>query len=172
MTWRTRALALLMGTTACVNLSDGVDLGETCLAIELDYSGTEQGAVYVKRQSRNESSSGVVSYPSVDRAVGGRRGDDRSDGTSCWAGGLPRDELLLLTAWIDLGGDEETACQSRDVGPAAPPPHLRPACAPDPDDPAGHQVAYVKSKHHNLFLLRIEDQLPANDRASSVTSVK
>ena len=79
---------------------------------------------------------------------------------------------MLLTAWIDRGGDEETACQSRDVGPAAPPPYLRPACAPDPDDPAGHQVAYVKSKHHNLFLLRIEDQLPANDSASSVTSVK
>lgn len=141
-----------------MNLSDGVDLGETCMDIELDYSGVEHGAVYVKRHSRNDSSSGVVSYPSVALAVGVRGSADRSDRTSCWAGGLPRDELLLLTAWIDRGGDEETACQSSDVHPAAPPPYQRPDCAPDPDDPAGHLVAYVRSKHHNLFILRIEDQ--------------
>ena len=161
-----------MGTTACVNLSDGVDLGYTCLDIELDYTGAEQGPVYVKRHSRNESSSGVASYRSVALAVSDRGVDDRSDRTSCWTGGLPRDELLLLTAWIDRGGDEETACQSRDAGPAAPPPYLRPDCAPDADDPAAHRVAYVKPKQHNLFVLRIEDRPQDRASASSVTSVK
>ena len=157
MTWRTSALGALlaMGTTACAE----VHLGDTCMEIELDYAGPEQGKVYVKHFSRSESSSGLAIYPNVALAVSDRGGDERSPSMSCWAG-LPRNELIELTAWIDLSGDEQIACQAGDDSPPAPPPYRRPDCAPDPDDPAGSLIAFVKTKRHNLFVIQIEDQQP------------
>jgi hypothetical protein len=154
MTWRTCALAALlaMGTTACADL----DLGDTCLEIQLDYAGPERGKVYVKHFSRNESSSGLVSFPNVALAVGDRGHDERGARMSCWPG-FPRDELIVLTAWIDRSGDERIPCRSGDDSPPAPPPYLRPDCAPDPDDPAGSLIALVKAKRHNLFVIQLED---------------
>jgi len=105
---------------------------QTCLAINVSYSGSKTGTAYIKVLS--DDGGHTFSHAGPEPSIQALMLVENS-GVTCFGGGQPKDVPFTGTAWIDVSGTAAANCSS-DM--------LSPQCQPSPSDPQAHQSAVLR----------------------------
>lgn len=157
-------LLLVLTLAACVDSA----AGETCIEVEITYSGMQDGRVYVKEVAEDGFGGGLGSGMNVQQALALYSASAFQGMRSCWGAG--KDERYDIVAWIDLDDDEKPYCMLSSGLPdggrpdggweSASTKQQLAECVPDPHDPQGMVSVLIKGGESNVVRVDILDPVP------------